>query len=65
MRSRSSIRDSAEPGVLEGGRSVVRPRGGDSAEDVRMVIEERERDGGLEIVRACCDGELQDWIKSI
>ena len=59
MRSRSSVRDSApvEPGVLEGGRSVVGAAGGDSAEDLRRVIEERERGGRLENVRSCCDGE--------
>ncbi|KAG8525792.1 uncharacterized protein KY384_000552 [Bacidia gigantensis] len=62
MRSRSSMRaedanNGAEAGILEGGRSVVAPNGvaRDSAEDVRMVIEERERDGALENVRACCD----------
>lgn len=65
MRSRSSMRrdsqnELAEPGVLEGGRSVVSGAGGDSAEDLRRVIEEREkgeRNGKLENVRACCDGE--------
>ncbi|KAK4692979.1 hypothetical protein P7C71_g4327, partial [Lecanoromycetidae sp. Uapishka_2] len=56
MRSRSSMRresqsESAEPGVLEGGRNVVSGAGGDSAEDLRRVIEEREkgeREGRLE-----------------
>ena len=58
MRSRSSMRESVqEPGVLEGGRSVVSEGGGDSAEDLRRVIEEREQGGRLENVRACCDGE--------
>jgi len=57
MRSRSSMRENsvAEPGVLEGGRSVVQG-GGDSAEDLRRVIEQRESKGDLENVRACCDG---------
>jgi len=32
---------------------------GDSAEDLRAVIERQEREAGrLENVRACCDGEL-------
>ena len=60
MRSRSSMREEpVEPGVLEGGRSIISTAGGDSAEDLRRVIEERERgaDGRLENVRACCDGE--------
>ena len=60
MRSRSSIRqediEPPEPGVLEGGRSVVSAAGGDSAEDLRRVIESREQGGRLENVRACCDG---------
>lgn len=63
MRSRSSVRNEdageaapAEPGVLEGGRSVLALSGGDSAEDLRRVIEARENQGGLENVRACCDG---------
>lgn len=67
MRSRSSMRangrdggtgNPVEPGVLEGGRSIVGGNGGDSAEDLRRVIEEREREGGLENVRACCDGRF-------
>ena len=60
MRSRSSLRDDGppEPGVLEGGRNVVRGRVGDSAEDLRKVIENQEQGGRLENVRACCDGEL-------
>ena len=72
MHSRTSMRadgeraSSVEPGVLEGGRSVLAPSGGDSAEDLRRVIEEREREGGLENVRACCDGEcssnLSAWV---
>ena len=63
MRSRSSMRHESqsdlEPGVLEGGRSIVSASGGDSAEDLRRVIEgqERERGGRLENVRACCDGK--------
>jgi hypothetical protein len=65
MRSRSSMRresqaESVEPGVLEGGRNIVSAARGDSAEDLRRVIEERERgerEGRLENVRACCDGE--------
>lgn len=65
MRSRSSLRresqsESVEPGVLEGGRSILSAAGGDSAEDLRRVIEESERgerNGRLENVRACCDGE--------
>ena len=60
MRSRSTIRqeeeEPAEPGVLEGGRSIVSGPGGDSAEDLRRVIEEREQGGRLENVRSCCDG---------
>ena len=58
VRSRGSRAESiVEPGVLEGGRSVVSlDRGNDSAEDVRRVIEEREARGDLENVRACCDG---------
>ena len=63
MRSRTSMRadgedraSTVEPGVLEGGRNVVSGAGADSAEDLRRVIEERERDGALENVRACCDG---------
>lgn len=62
IRSRSSMRndDHVEPGVLEGGRSVVSMGAGDSAEDLRRVIEEREREGQggrLENVRSCCDGK--------
>lgn len=59
IRSRSSLRDDGppEPGVLEGGRSVVSGRVGDSAEDLRRVIETQEQGGRLENVRACCDGE--------
>lgn len=59
MRSRSSLRDDGrpEPGVLEGGRNVVSGRVGDSAEDLRRVIETQEQGGRLENVRACCDGE--------
>ena len=60
MRSRSSVRhepEEVEPGVLEGGRSIISASGGDSAEDLRRVIEEREQGGRLENVRACCDGE--------
>lgn len=58
IRSRSSLRDDGppEPGVLEGGRNVVSGRMGDSAEDLRKVIENREQPGRLENVRACCDG---------
>lgn len=59
VRSRSSVQPEAvvEPGVLEGGRSVVSVNGAnDSAEDLRRVIEEREDKGNLENVRACCDG---------
>lgn len=61
MRSRSSMRndpEEPEPGVLEGGRSIISGSGGDSAEDLRRVIEERESGGRLENVRACCDGEF-------
>lgn len=59
IRSRSSLRFDAppEPGVLEGGRNVVSGRMGDSAEDLRRVIETQEQGGRLENVRACCDGE--------
>lgn len=62
MRSRSSMRNDEEaeppqPGILEGGRSVVAAAGGDSAEDLRRVIEEKEQAGRLENVRSCCDGE--------
>ena len=59
VRSRGSRAESIpEPGVLEGGRSVVSlDRGNDSAEDVRRVIEETEARGDLENVRACCDGK--------
>ena len=49
--------EEVEPGVLEGGRSIISASGGDSAEDLRRVIEEREQGGRLENVRACCDGE--------
>ena len=59
MRSRSSFRqedEPPEPGVLEGGRHVVGAAAGDSAEDLRRVIEDREQGGRLENVRACCDG---------
>ena len=61
MRSRSSVRldearaSGTEPGALEAGTSVGGARG-DSAEDLRRVIEDRESMGGLENVRACCDG---------
>ena len=61
VRSRSSVRAEAvnEPGVLEGGRSVVSINGAnDSAEDLRKVIEDREQKGDLENVRSCCDGML-------
>ena len=59
MRSRGSRAESVtEPGVLEGGRSVVSlERGNDSAEDLRRVIEQTEARGDLENVRACCDGK--------
>lgn len=60
MRSRSSMRhepEEEEPGVLSGGRSIISASGGDSAEDLRRVIEKRESGGRLENVRACCDGE--------
>ena len=59
IRSRSSLREDGppEPGVLEGGRNVVRGRVGDSAEDLRRVIENQEQGGRLENVRACCDGK--------
>lgn len=59
IRSRSSLRDDGppEPGVLEGGRNVVSGRMGDSADDLRRVIETQEQGGRLENVRACCDGE--------
>ncbi len=59
MRSRTSLRDDGppEPGVLEGGRNVVGGRIGDSAEDLRKVIETQEQGGRLENVRACCDGK--------
>ncbi|KAL6718742.1 hypothetical protein ACLMJK_002976 [Lecanora helva] len=60
MRSRTSMRheepELPEPGVLEGGRNVVTAAGGDSAEDLRRVIEAREQGGKLENVRSCCDG---------
>ncbi|KAL9101236.1 MAG: hypothetical protein Q9163_003492 [Psora crenata] len=65
-RSRSSMRaeggdvratGAAEPGLLEGGRDITGGGGADSTEDLRRVIEEREREGGLENVRACCDGK--------
>lgn len=58
IRSRSSLRGDGppEPGVLEGGRNVVSGRVGDSAEDLRRVIENQEQGGRLENVRACCDG---------
>ena len=60
IRSRSSLRGDGppEPGVLEGGRNVVSGRTGDSAEDLRRVIENQEQGGRLENVRACCDGKL-------
>ena len=67
-RSRTSMRADGgegggksviEPGVLEGGRNIVSGAGGDSAEDLRRVIEDRERHGGLENVRACCDGKFR------
>lgn len=59
IRSRSSLRGDGppEPGVLEGGRNVVSGRVGDSAEDLRKVIENQEQGGRLENVRSCCDGE--------
>lgn len=60
IRSRSSLRGDgpSEPGVLEGGRNVVSGRTGDSAEDLRRVIEHQEQGGRLENVRACCDGKF-------
>ena len=60
IRSRSSLRDDAaqEAGALEGGRNVGGRRVGDSAEDLRRVIETQEQGGRLENVRACCDGEF-------
>ena len=59
IRSRSSLRDDGptEAGVLEGGRHAVSGRMGDSADDLRRVIETQEQGGRLENVRACCDGE--------
>ena len=66
MRSRSSLRDDGPPesGVLEGGRNVARGRVGDSAEDLRRVIENQEQGGRLENVRACCDGEFGSLVSS-
>ena len=60
IRSRSSLRDDAaqEASALEGGRNVGGRRVGDSAEDLRRVIETQEQGGRLENVRACCDGEF-------
>ena len=60
VRSRGSRAESiVEPGVLEGGRSVISANVvNDSAEDLRRVIEDREERGTLENVRACCDGEF-------
>ena len=60
MRSRSSLRDDTaqESGVLEGGRNIVSGRVGDSAEDLRRVIDNQEQGGRLENVRACCDGKF-------
>ena len=60
IRSRSSLRDDAaqDAGVLEGGRNLGGRRVGDSAEDLRRVIETQEQGGRLENVRACCDGEF-------
>ena len=60
IRSRSSLRDDAaqEAGALEGGRNVGGRRVGDSAEDLRRVIETQEQGGRLENVRACCDGKF-------
>ena len=65
MRSRSSMRnehEEVEPGVLEGGRSIISASGADSAEDLRRVIEERESGGRLENVRACCDGKSNHYL---
>lgn len=41
--------------------------GGDSAEDLRAVIERQEREAGvrLENVRACCDGEFRPVIACV
>ena len=67
IRSRGSRAESitGEPGVLEGGRSVISVNGAnDSAEDVRRVIEDREGRGTLENVRACCDGKSRE-VKQI
>ena len=58
IRSRSSLREDgpSEQPVLEGGRDVLARRMGDSAEDLRKVIETQEQGGRLVNVRACCDG---------
>lgn len=58
MRSRTSLREDGPPesGVVDGGRNVGAGRVGDSAEDLRRVIENQEQGGRLENVRACCDG---------
>ena len=70
MRSRSSMRGQEEtpiaahapgveppaPSIAEGQKSVVNAAAGESAEDLRKVIEEREMGGRLENVRSCCDG---------
>lgn len=47
--SRSSLQ---APGVGSASDVAVH----DSAEDLRRVIEHAEREGGVENVRACCDG---------
>ena len=51
-RPQSNHRDSSV-----GSRNSVGAASATSAENVRKVYEERERDGGLENVRACCDGK--------
>lgn len=66
MRSRSSVRRDEEepsaPSVADGKRSVIAAAGGDSAEDLRRVIEDREQGGRLENVRACCDGRFESSL---
>lgn len=58
IRSRSSLREDgpSEQGGLEAGRDVLARRMGDSADDLRKVIETQEQGGRLVNVRACCDG---------
>ena len=59
IRNSISSRRSKRSNILSGSQSNVHDARHDSVEDFRKVIERHEREmGGVENVRACCDGML-------